>query len=435
MPLSKRLSSLAFIVGVLVLSGCSQPIDVHSATVRGVGYVRLNDVMKKHPLYGQLAQIDSNIDALGLRALAPSVPKTGADIARETVELNHELENARAQANHQLQQRQTEYAQREQAAIHAALVAAGENPGTAPAQSMQNTAASQAASVTAQANTDFNQYQQAVLTQDRNAVVALSQQLGSRADRQYQQKAEELAAKESQLSLELASRDSSERLSLRTRINNLAMDDTLRAQVKAQLAALDRRESSAVSAMRSRDAATLSAYRSQLRSQTGSEISKQALAIHQQTQAKLQARHQSVSSQVTAQLGALGGSASGSPGRVSPAMQAKIAQIDRQYKAQFQSDVAKTIANFSKTRSDLDARFKALHGVDTTAQSSVAKQLDDLHHQRDQLYSQMLAQVQREVRTIASGRGLKVVFTNVVAPVGGVDLTGDAEKDIESLHE
>jgi len=95
-----RVPGLTLLALVAALSvGCSKPVDVNSPQVRGIGYVRLEDVVKKHPLYGQLSQIDSNIDALSLRTLAPSVPKTGAEIARETTELNRELEASRERAN------------------------------------------------------------------------------------------------------------------------------------------------------------------------------------------------------------------------------------------------------------------------------------------------------------------------------------------------
>ncbi len=428
--LAAGLGSLA-----LCLNACSKPVDVHSPQVRGVGYVRMDEVVKKHPLYGQLAQIDTNIDALQMRALAPAVPKTGAEIARQTTELNHELQMAQTRANQQLQQKQTEYATREQAAIRAAIVAAGENPGAAPAQAMQNTAAAQAANVTAQANSDFAQYQGAVLAQDRNAVQAVSQQLGARAEAQYRQKSDELTAKESAASLEMATRDSPQRISLRTKLSNLALDDVARAQVKSQLAALDRKEADALAAARNRDAAMLKAFQSQLRAQTSGEIARQAGVIHKQTQSKLQSRHDSVSSAVSSQLQSLGANSGGRAGRISPATQAKIAQIDKQYKTQFKSDVAKTVADYNRTRSDLDARFSELRGVDAGSAGAVAKQLGALHHQRDQLYSQIIAQIQREVQTIATQRGLKVVFINVVAPVGGIDLTQDAQKDVESLHE
>ena len=53
---------------------------------------------------------------------------------------------------------------------------------------------------------------------------------------------------------------------------------------------------------------------------------------------------------------------------------------------------------------------------------------------RDDLYQQMVAQINREVKTIAQQRGVSTVVSTV-APAGGVDLTGDAMKDIETLHE
>ncbi|MBC5815598.1 MAG: hypothetical protein GIW97_03560 [Candidatus Eremiobacteraeota bacterium] len=436
--MSKMLSSnrraVAIVLCTIAFAACSKTVDVHSPQVRGVGYVRLDEILKKHPLYGQLSQIDSNIDALSLRALGPAVPKTGAEIARETQQLNAELRAAQARANDQLRARQNDFSQREQAAIRAAVVAAGENPGAAPAQAMQNTAAAQAASVTAQANSDFGKYQQAVLGQDQAAVTAVSRQLEARAERQYRQRADELSAKESQASLEMATRDSAQRISLRAKLNNLALDDALRAQVKAQLAALDRKESDAVATMRKNDSTTLAAYQAQLRAQTSADIAKQAGAIHDQTKAKLAARHASVSSQVTSVIQSLGAPAASS-GSLSAATQTKIAQIDRQYKEQFKAEVGKTMADYNRTRTDLDARFAELHGVNATSQSSAARQLDALHRQRDQLYNQIVAQIQHEVQTIATARGLKVVFINLVAPVGGIDLTADAMKDVESLHE
>jgi hypothetical protein len=61
--------------------------------------------------------------------------------------------------------------------------------------------------------------------------------------------------------------------------------------------------------------------------------------------------------------------------------------------------------------------------------------MDALQKQRVDLYQEMVAQIGREVKTIAARRGIAVVVSAVVAPAGGVDLTTDAEKDIESLHE
>jgi hypothetical protein len=46
----------------------------------------------------------------------------------------------------------------------------------------------------------------------------------------------------------------------------------------------------------------------------------------------------------------------------------------------------------------------------------------------------MIAQIDREVKTLAQARGISAVVAGI-APAGGVDLTADAMKDIETLHE
>ena len=431
-----KIGGFALCLGVIatsVLWGCSRQPDVNSPQVRGIGYVRLDDVIKKHPLYPQLAQIDASIDALNLRTLSPSVPRTGAEIASETAELNRELVAARTRANTLLQQKQRDYAQREQQAINAAIAASGEKPGTAPAQAMQQAAAAQGAAAAQQASRDFAQYQQQVVAQDRSAVDALSRQLSARAAQEYRRKADELTARESQASLDAANADSAQRLALRTKLNNLALDDATRNQVKSQLAALDRKEAQSVAAMRARDTSELAAYQAQLRSQTSAQMNAQVGAIHSQTAAKLRERGNAVSSQISTQLQNVG-PAPGAGG-LSPATRAKIEQIDRDYKSRFRADVAKTIDEFNLTRSELDTRFAALHGVDVGSQGALAKQLDALHKQRDQLYNQIVAQVQREMQGIAAQRGLRVVFVNIVVPAGGIDMTDDAVKAVESLHE
>ncbi|MDQ6827047.1 MAG: hypothetical protein M3Z14_07615 [Candidatus Eremiobacteraeota bacterium] len=434
-------AALIWVSGVLVGAGCAKKtVDVNSPEVRGVGYVRLDDVVRRHPLYGQLAQLDSDIDALNMKALGPGPAKSGADIARETAELNRELNDARNNTNRILKQKQTDYAQRENAAMRAALSASGESlpNGSQIASNVQSTYQTQAAQVSAQAQRDLTSYQQSLVAQDRAAVSALSKSLELRADRRYRAKTEELSANESAYSLELASRDSAQRLSLRTKLSNLALDDATRNDTKAKLAALHQSEADAVAMRRNRDAATLSALQIQLRAQTAVDLRNRVSAIHAQTAAKLQARQSAARSEVASQIARvlpLPANPPAASAGVSPATRARLAQIDKQYKTQFQSDVHSTVANFNKTRDDLQRRFNELHGVDAASAVSTGKQLGQLRRQREQLYGSMVGQIKREVNTMAAARGLKIVFMNIVAPVGGVDLTDDAQKDIESLHE
>src|SRR5579884_1137061 len=221
-----RLSNaIACAAAALVLAACSHQPKPDDPNVRGIGYVRIDEVLKKHPLYPRLAQLQDSIDALNLKALgAAAVPRTSAQIAAETKELNRELKNAQARANALLRQKQADYARREQAAIRAALAAAGQGTnGNAPVSAMQNVTAQQAQQVTAQANADFEAYQKSVIAQDNAAVRRVSEQLSARADAAYRQKATQLQEKESQLALELSQQDASKRLDLRMKLGNLAM--------------------------------------------------------------------------------------------------------------------------------------------------------------------------------------------------------------------
>ncbi len=173
-----------------------------------------------------------------------------------------------------------------------------------------------------------------------------------------------------------------------------------------------------------------------------SDVNAQVSAIQKRSQGSLAQRQQSLSRQV---------SNAGGPvvrsnvvnGRVQqqvnpnlpPALRARIEQLHNDYQKRFQDDAKTTVAEFTKTREDLGRRYAQLHGVNGAAQQSARAQILSLRKKRDDLYGEITAQIDREVRLIAQQRGISVVLTNIVAPAGGVDLTPDALKDIESLHE
>lgn len=433
MRLSKRVC--AALAAAVALAGCAQQLRPDDPNVRGIGYVRLEEVLKKHPLYPQLSQIDDSIDALGMRSLGTgAVPKTGPQIASQTKELNAELKAAQDRANAILRQKQADYAQREQAAISAALAAAGAGTnGSQAAQGMQNVTAAQAQSVTAQANSDYAQYQQSVISQSNAALQSIGKQLSDRADRAYAQRATQLQERESQLSLELSQQDAAKRLQLRMKLNGLALPDATRKEYRDQLAALDRNEAAVVAAQRVRDQQALSVYRAQLNAQVQGQLAAQSAKIHSDTQAKLQTRHNEVSQQVASQLQGLRPAAV--PSNLPASTRDRIAQIDRQFKAQFQADAQKTIAEYQSTKAELDARYADLQGADATATGAARTQLGQLQRERDDLYNKIVEQIKREAGTVAAKRGLQVVLVNIEAAPGGIDLTDDVEKDIESLHE
>ncbi len=431
---SSNLPAAALALALVFLSGCSRPLDVNAPNVRGIGYVRLAEVVKAHPLYSQLSQINDDIAALRLQPIAPSLPKTGAEIAAQSKQLDRELKAAQDRATAILQSKEQTYSSREQAAIHAALVAAGEaGAGAQSARSMQTVTAQQAGEVTAQANRDFEAYQQSVIAQDQAAVTAIGHQLSVEADRKYRLRAQQLQEKESQLSLELSQRDAAERLDLRTKLSNLVLDSATRKKYQSELAALDRKESAVLDAQRVSDQRVLAAYRQRLQGETQAAIARQASAIHAQTRAKIAARRSEVGAKIASRIQGL--APQPLPSDLPAAMRAKIAQIDQMFKTKFQADAQKTITDYETTKADLDARYAALHGVTGGISGAAAAQIYQLNQQRAKLYAQIVAQVRRDAARVAAARGLKVVFVNVEAAPGGVDLTGAVKKDIESVHQ
>ena len=396
----------------------------------------MDDVLKTHPLYGQLSQIQDAIDALGLNSLGAGAAAAAspADLAKQTQELNRELQQAQARANTIIAQKQQDYARREQQAINAALGAAGAGTnGNGTIQQMQGTAQQQAQQVTAQANANFQAYQQSVIAQDNAAVRKLQQQLAGRADAAYRQRATALQEQESQASLEVSQQDAARRLDLRMKLGNLALSDSDRQTYRAQLASLDKSESDKVAAMRKKDAQTLAAYQIQLHAQTENALRTQVAQIHAQTQSKLASRHNEVSQQVSSQLQGL--QPQPVPSNLPQSTKDKIAQIDAQFKAQFKADAQKTVQQYQQTKADLDQQYAALQGADAAAGGASSAKIAQLQHQRDDLYNKMVDQIKRDAAGVAAKRGLQVVFMNVNAAAGGIDLTDDVKKDIESLHQ
>ncbi len=406
-----------------------------------MGYVNMDALVKKHPLYSQLARLDADVQALQLKSLGASVPRdSGADLAREEKALQKELDDAANRTKKALKDKQEEYAKREQAAIVAALGAAGAPQGPSGAAitgGISRQSQQQAANAGVQAQAAADAYRRQTLEANRTALLGLQRSLGEKAARTFSTKAEELQRKESDFALAEASQDAAERLSLSTKLQNLALDDADRLATRKQLDALNQKEADALAALKNRDQAILAALQTQLRAQTKSEFDKQFAVLNARTIAQVKAHDQAMQVGLVSQLGQVPLPAGHAPGPVNlpPDMRAKLEALHKKYQDDFTKDADKTIADFEKTKTDLTQRFRKLEGIDADAQGGTSRQIDALQKQRGELYGEMIAEIDREVRLIAEKRGVNVVFSNIIAPAGGIDLTADAEKDIESLHE
>jgi Outer membrane protein (OmpH-like) len=423
-----RLAAILCASATLATGGCAP--NVHSSSIRGTGYIRLDEVIKRHPLYAQLTQLDDAIAAIDLQVAAPQVPLTAKQITAQVAVLNRELRAAQDRANKILAQKQRDYARREQQAVAAALAAAGvPGSGALAAQQMSGASAQQAAQAAQAANSDLMAYQQDVIAQDSAASSSIAKQLQAQEEQKYRAKAEQLQQNETDLSLRLTQQDASTRLAIKMKLNNLALDPEARKQAQEQLAALAAKETAALTAQRNADAATLRAYRADLDRQTGGAIRSQVGTIQAQTRAKLEERRNEVGSQ----LRSLGPPSL--PQNLPPGVQTRIARIHKQFISQFQADAGKTVAEYNDTKSDLDRQFAALHGADVGATGASGQELQSLQKRRNDLYQQIVGQVERDAARIAKEQGFSIVFVNVWAAAGGYDLTNQVIKDVESQHE
>ncbi len=405
----------------------------------------MDELVQKHPLYDQLARYDRTIEAFDLSATAPHAARPDPNLASRERELQKELHDAADRTNKLLNAKQQQYEREENDAIAAALRGSG-MPGPSAASIAGNvnaTAQTQRSAVAVQAQRDYDAFRKSLARQNQAQVAAAQKALNDRADRTYRAKADELQSKESALSLKLASDDSAQRLALRTKLSSLALDDTAREDAQKQLAALDRKDADALAAQRNRDQQSLAALQAQLHQQVQHDLTAQVATIEKRSLGALSSRQQTLVKAATApapgpviQTTTINGKVQQQINpNLPPALRARIERLHSDYQKRFRDDAKTTIADFEKTRADLSQRYAELHGVESGSLQGAQAQIESLRRKRDDLYSQITAQIDREVKLVAQQRGISVVLTNIVAPAGGVDLTPDALKDIESLHE
>jgi hypothetical protein len=171
----------------------------------------MDDLVKKHPLYPQLAHLDEDVAALELKSVGPQIARSGADIAKQEQALQKELETAADHTNTVLAQKQQEYSKREQLAIDAALKAAGVGAGPSGGQiagSMAAVSRQQAGDAAKTAQSNLDSYRKELIKQDEAATTTLQHSLADRANRTYHARVEDLQKKEADFAYQLASDDS-----------------------------------------------------------------------------------------------------------------------------------------------------------------------------------------------------------------------------------
>ena len=422
--LIRSISGLA--LAVLVV-GCSH-VDVNAPNIKGIGYVDVAQAAKHDPMYPQIQALDQSLSALNFAART-TAHLTPAQIETQIKKLNAQLTAAQTQTQKYISGKQEQYLHEESVAIGQALAAAGVPNAASIAASLAASASGKQQAAYTQAGQDLQAYRNDVIAQDSATMRATMDQLRKEIASKLQAKSEELAQRESSLSLKESSSDAGERLALQTRMANLALDDAARKDIQAKLKAIDAREAANLAAMRKADSQEFDAYRKTLLSTMNQRMARESAAMQQSTAAKLQSRQ----TQVVANLKSM--APASLPTNLSDATKQRLASIQSEFSDKFNADAQAAMDAFNKTKNDIQVEYAALKNGGDVASADAAKQLITIQQQRQDLYAKIVARVTQTAQKIAADRGLSVVIADPSATPGGYDLTPDVTKAIESLHE
>lgn len=427
-----------------MLAGCAKGGGgpAQRPSYAGVGYVRVEDAVRRHPLYPQLTQYDAEIAVLQ-GAGVPTPPVDAAELARREADLQRSLGAAAANAKAELGRLQQHYEQQEREAVAAALKSAGAAPGGPGGAGVVSGVAGdfrrQAKEVDQRAQQSFDAYRAQVIAQDRAQLAAAAKRLSDEADRKYRDKEHDLSSAEAQLAQQLAQKSAPPRLELRTKLQNLALDETARKALEDQLQALDQADADQVAELRNRDQKALQAYQGELQSDVQSKMQGYSAQVHHDTEAKLEQRAGLERDAIQKQVRALAPQVSQQLDgfdltKVPPRLRARIESIHQDFLNRYRADAQGELDRFDKTRQQLSTRYAQLQGAVGAADAQTAQEIARLQHDRDQLYAKIVDQVESTARGIGRRRGLRVVLGGAIAAGTGVDLTDDVERDLEKSH-
>jgi hypothetical protein len=433
-----------FALSLAMLGGCVRTTSIapavrNSAGV-GVGYVRIDLLLKDHPLYSALTRLDHDVAVLELQVADPATRGPDVRIAQEAQAMRRDLQSAQERTEKELLEKQSAYIQQENTAIAGILQQGGIATQSADAIERQIAQASheQAKNLDEQAKKNFQAFRLKMIAQADAALTSVRRSLLDRADRAYRTRANEYAQNEAAFTLEQAHKNAIERLVLRIRLTDLALDKQALMQTQARLHALGKQEADELRALHERDQAALASFEKRLLDERREQESQEAQEMQARTNAKLS---DSAGRTQPWMLGQLGIATApplrlAAPGRaLSPALREKLIALHKTYQATYVEDAERTVRRFARTAKELSAHFNSLAGVDAAAQEDANKEIEGLRKQRNELYEQMVAQINREVQRLAERRGIGRIEIKVSSPGDGVDLTHDAAETIEGLHE
>ncbi|HEV3157679.1 MAG TPA: OmpH family outer membrane protein [Candidatus Baltobacteraceae bacterium] len=403
-----------------------------------IGVVRMSALIAEHPLYPQLARLDEDIDALRLTGMEAGSTGNDSPIPARISDMRTQLDTAARSTQERLESERKSITDDERRAVDRALASAGISGASALTIERQiaQVSADQAHASASDAIGALAAYRDALAVQERTEFIAFAKTLDERQAERSEAERMHFQEREENFAAEQARSDAPERVELQAKLANLALDDQARLQLSTQLESLDRSESDDLAAMRNRDSKAIADLVFSLQVQRRDQLTQEAARLRARSAAKLAEREQSVRSDVVGQLTLVAPPTHSEIGdsALPPDLRTRLETMHDAFQSEYALQAQRTLEEFRRTQADLRRRFEALRAADVAARESARVQVERMGKERDDLKTQIEAQINRDVARVARERGIDVVFRDIVAPANAVDLTAQVKKDIESIR-
>ncbi|HLI96204.1 MAG TPA: hypothetical protein VKT72_08965 [Candidatus Baltobacteraceae bacterium] len=366
----------AAIALVLFLAGCAA-----QAASTGPS-LDLNALVRVHPLYGALAQYDRQISVLRATLHVREFAQKDAAFANAQQAVRANLDAAAARSRHIAAMPSPNAS-----TLNASATIQAPSEGTVRGD-VQRAYQAQAAELRSRARQDLAHYRTALLTQQNAAFANYVRGVQARVRQAYDSRAQELYEKTSTLALDLAKADANKRLPLRTKLQTLHLDPARSARIHAQLAAIQAHEDAIVNAQRRKDRETLAAFLPPLEQRAASDVARTRVDLQNRTAANLAARQRVYDAQMASSSRLRFGASAPPPSAPATSMRAQLDTL--------LSTRPADPAAFTQAGADLSKHFTTLRENDTAATRSTLNEIATLQTDREQLYDEIVSQINRD---------------------------------------
>jgi hypothetical protein len=359
-----------------------------------VGFVDLARLVAAHPLHRVLAQYDREIAALRSTQTVAAVRDPGAQAQAGAAVLRATAVDAQMRAQSIAARSAAEYREREPDAL-AALLASRDAD-----------------------NREMGAYRDDLAQATAANLRLYEDGIARRNQRAYAARAQELREKELSLAFDLARRDADRRVALALKLENLHLDAPMRAQLTAQLNALNAERARALDAMRSADAAELASYRQMMARSGASAVAQMAATLRSNAAVNAALRSQVLQAQPN-------------PSAMLADLASQAARFRASYRAA--SDASALNTGLRRASGDFSQRFAALSQTDQSSRRDTAAQITALQADRAALYRALVAQIVQAAQRLAQARGLRGVASSGTRPLGSIDLTPAVASELKTF--